>query len=482
MRGKFFICLIILTLLTGILACNLPEFGTSTQSETPTELTIESQSQDEPDPETTDPIQETQPTEEDTGIEAQPVSIEPGERIQPTDLIYLGAFRLPDPSGVSNWDYSGHGLTYCPKGDPSGGEDGHPGSLYGVGHDHQLHISEISIPVPINSRDLNALNTATTLQPFADLTDGIFSAEEMTIPRVGIEYLPAQDNQSTDKIHFVWGQHFQDFEYSHGWAEPDLSNPQAAGPWFFDGYTNYVTSDYIFEIPQEWADSYAPGMRLATGRAREGLWSGRGPGLFAYAPWQDGNPPEPNATLTTMVPLLLYGTQEPGLPDIVSDESMAMNGYKDADHWMGGAWLTTDDKSALIFVGTKALGEAWYGFANGLVWPHDCAENNTCPDPPEWPHDDRGFWAEDFEAQMIFYDPAELAAVATGQMETWEPQPYATMSLENVLYDPDIDLSEYRRDLLGATAFDRVNGILYVIERLTDEYKSVVHIWKLAAE
>lgn len=67
-------------------------------------------------------------------------------------------------------------------------------------------------------------------------------------------------------------------------------------------------------------------------------------------------------------------------------------------------------------------------------------------------------------------------------METWEPQPYAVMSIEPVLYDPDINLAEYRRDLLAAAAFDRANGFLYVIERLVDEYKSVVHVWGLQAE
>lgn len=134
-----------------------------------------------------------------------------------------------------------------------------------MGHNYQLYISEISIPPPVNSRNLGDLNTATTLQPFSDLTDGIFVAEAMTIPRCGIEYLPPLGDQITGKIHYSWGQHIQAFEFSHGWAEVDLKNTQATGPRFFDGYTNYVTNDYLFEIPQDWADAYAPGMRLATG-------------------------------------------------------------------------------------------------------------------------------------------------------------------------------------------------------------------------
>jgi len=394
------------------------------------------------------------------------------------NLQYLGAFRLPDDPG---WEYSGHGLTYYPDGDPAA-SDNFTGSLFGVGHDQQLGVSEISIPMPVNSRNLADLPTAMTLQPFADLTGGIFNPEAMSIPRVGIEYLPSQGAQTTPKIHFTWGQHIQDFEPSHGWAELDLSNPQAAGPWVFDGYTNYVTNDYLFEIPPAWADAYLPGYRLATGRAREGLWSGRGIGLFAYAPWEDGNPPAPNATLTQVRPLLLYGRQDPGMPDIVSDESKAMAEYKEADHWWGGAWLTAGERSAVIFVGTKALGKEWYGFANGMVWPHDCTEQNNCPEPPEWPYDDRGFWAEGYEAQIVFYDPANLAAVATGQMETWEPQPYAILSIQDVLYEPELNFADYKRDLVGAAAFDRVNSFLYVFERLADEYKSVVHVWQVAGD
>ena len=94
-------------------------------------------------------------------------------------------------------------------------------------------------------------------------------------------------------------------------------------------------------------------------------------------------------------------------------------------------------------------------------------------------HIRNGYWAEGYEAQLIFFDPTELAAVVNDQMETWEPQPYAVMSIQDVLYDPNLNFGEYRRDLLGGAAFDRYNGILYIIERLTDEYKSVVHAWKL---
>ena len=62
--------------------------------------------------------------------------------IQPGDLTYLGAFRLPDMApgtpATMTWEYSGQALTYRPNGDPGGEGDGYPGSLFGAGHDVEL--------------------------------------------------------------------------------------------------------------------------------------------------------------------------------------------------------------------------------------------------------------------------------------------------------------------------------------------------------
>ena len=400
-----------------------------------------------------------------------------GNLIQPENFTYLGFFRLPESSGGSDWDYSGHGLTYYPEGDPDGSSDGFPGSLFGYGHDHQLFVSEISIPEPVITANLDSANTAKTLQPFSDLTSGLFSAEEMVIPRAGIEYLPEPE----PRLHFAFGQHIQDFETSHGWANLDLSNTDSQGAWLFGGFTNYVTNDYLFEIPPEWAAAISPGPLLASGRAREGLWSGRGPGLFAYQPGDLNKPISPGEPITNVIPLLLYGEQLPGQPDIVSTPDQAVVDYMEADHWWGGAWITSGESNSVVFAGTKALGEEWYGFANGVVWEHDCAESSppTCPDLPDWPYDNRGFWADDYQAQLIFYNPEDLIAVAQGTMDSWQPQPYAVYVLDDYLLDPELNHGEYKRDLVGAVAYDRVNNLFYMIERLVDEYRSVIHVWKI---
>ena len=329
------------------------------------------------------------------------------------------------------------------------------------------------------------LNTAAFLQPFSDVFGGLFPYLEQ--PRVGLCYLPPQAGQASGKVHYAFGLHLQDtgFEPSHGWFETNLSDPRPAGPWIFGGYSGYVTNDYLFEIPKAWADLYAPGLYLASGRCREGPWAGGGPGLFAYGPWNEGNPPAPGATLTNIRPLLLYGTQLPGLAEISFDASQTIPGHTDPDRWRGAAWLTAGDRSAVVFVGTKTVGRTWYGFADGTEWDYNCGQPGfaPCPQVPEWPYDNRGYWAEDFQAQMMFYSPDDLAAVAQGASETWAPQPYAVLDLSPFLFDPLYtvdDLIRYKRDFVGAVCFDRQNSLLYLFEMVAEEDgRSIVHVFRV---
>jgi hypothetical protein len=411
-----------------------------------------------------------------------PVPISPTNLILPEDIAYVGSFRLPESGDEFGWGYSGYAMTFYPEGDPEGPEDGYPGSLFILGHDQKQYVSEISIPTPVLSeaKDVYQLPYATTLQPFADIIGGMFG--ELEIPRAGLAYLPAQGTQSSGKLHFCWGQHFQ-FEQapSHGWSELDLSNPNPIGPWYINGYTNYISNDYLFEIPEDWAAAYTPGLRLVTGRFRDGSWGGLGPAMLAIGPWNEGNPPSPNSILEQVTPLLLYGEPQPGNPEIRINENQRMDIYSEPDEWSGGAWLTADEKSAVILIGTKAVGESWYGFSNGVVYPISGEPDETYPEVPDWPHDDRGWWSEGISAQMIFFDPSELASVAVGVLETWEPQPYTMLVLDEYLYDPGFDYERYKRYLLGAVAFDRENGILYIVERLADEDRSLIHVFKVTS-
>jgi hypothetical protein len=383
--------------------------------------------------------------------------------IQPGDLTYMGAFRLPDGvagSEVRTWAWGGFAMTYYPDGDPGGPDDGYPGSIFGTGHAWEYQVSEITIPAPVfsASKNLNALNTASTLQTFRYIMD----VSNREIPRVGLEYLPKQGSQTSDKLYFCFGEHMQaeSGEMTHGWCELNLSNPQIKRGWYLNtSYYEYNTNDYMFEIPSDWASTNTPGKILATGRFRDGGWSGQGPALYAISPWTQGNPP-PSGTHLQYVTLLKYtSTEDPESWNEATNHTM--DDYHHSDEWSGAVWLTSGSKSAVVFVGTKGTGDCWYGDSNGPCY--------DCPG-------ERGWWSTGFEGRFIFYDPDDLAKVASGTMEPWESQPYASLNVDQYLYHIESIQQWYH---LGAACFDRTRGYLYVFEPYVDEDKPIIHVWKL---
>jgi hypothetical protein len=483
-----------------ILGCNLPGTAANGTNNAPPILQQESNT---PQANPPDPALTT-----DSPAPVAPLST---NIIKPQDFIYLGAFRLPDDGDrPRTFAYGGSAMTFRPDGDPNGAQDGFPGSLFIMGHDRLPYgelangnqVAEVNIPKPIIADNPGALNQAEFLQGFQDIAKGRFTALE-EIPRVGMQYL--DNSLSGAKIHITWGQHFQEDEQnrvsSHAWFDPDLSNPDFQGEWYLGQQSPYSINGYMLAIPPAWADQYTGGHLLGTGRFKDGGWSGMGPALFAYSPWDDSGSPAKNGTRLEEVVLLLYENT------INSSEiEHAMVNYQHADEWEGAAWLTTPDgRQAVLFAGTKGTGNKfWYGFLNpeGAEKPcifeeyidqyTMCRMADGTPCPPEDLHEcaghtsERGWWSASKSAQFILYDPADLARVAGGHMQPWEPQPYASIVIdEHLLMNPAgveqelLGSGEQRRYRIGDASFDQENGLLYVLELFADEAKPVVHVWQV---
>jgi len=431
--------------------------------------------------------------------------------IQPGSFVYVGAFRLPGgDTPPQTFAYGGNAMTFNPDGDPSNGDD-FPGSLFITGHDRMAYgdlpdgdqIAEVSIPTPGFSDSPSGLPEAAFLQDFHDVTAGYFTELE-EIPRVGLQYLnhPA----TGPKLHLAWGQHLQfDDVASHAWVNATLGDPDLQGVWFIGNQDPYRVNGYLFDIPIPWADAYTNGRYLATGRMRDGGQGGMGPALFAYRPWLPDGSPSPSGTHLEETTLLLY--ENAYNTEVIT---RSLNGYQHPDAWEGGAWITTQDgRGAVLFAGTKSNGtKYWYGYRNAAGPQVPCVDAEvtdftTCrmADGSACPPEDfagccsdaagtcisyRGWWSTRFDAQFILYDPAELARVAAGEIESWEPQPYAAIDIDEHLYlsPPEWDViglgaGDQRRMRIGAVAFDRDNGYLYVLELYADEAKPVVHVWKI---
>ena len=434
----------------------------------------------------------------------------PASRVAPTDFEYLGAFRLPDGGARSmTFEYGGNAMTFRPGGDPGGSADGFAGSLFVSGHDRMPYgelpdgsrVAEVSIPAPAVSRDVEALPVARLLQPLADVTGGLFAGID-EIPRIGLQFLDRPE--TGPRVHLAWGEHLPPppDRPTHAWFEPDLSAPRPKGAWFLTGLSPYAVNGYMLEIPEAWANAHAGGRVLGTGRYRDGGLAGMGPALYAYRPWLDaaGTAPAAGAALPSTT-LLQYqstlGTEE---------VARCLAGTQHADAWEGAAWLTTaSGKSAVLFAGTKGIGERfWYGFLNPAGPDRPCVagdfvnEYTTCrfadgtPCPPSdlvecaGHTSSRGWWSSRFAGRLLLYDPDDLARVAAGTMEPWAPQPYAFLDVEPWLFhNPSrVDLEEIgpgvqQRFRLGDVTFDRGSGLLYLLELYADGAKPVVHVFRV---
>ena len=426
------------------------------------------------------------------------------------DFLYLGAFRLPEgEERPLTFSYGGEAMTWIPDADSPGTPDRLPGLLLIMGHNRMPYgelpdgnqVALVTIPAPVNSRDVEDLSRASFIGEFHSVASGYFT-EYVEIPRVGMQYLDAAGGQ---RIHLCWGQHFHFEDTStatHAWFGLDLSDPGMQGPWFIGNQSLYSTNNYLFDIPVQWTQDNTGGKLLATGRFRDGGWSGMGPALFAYSPWPDasGTPAAPQTRLQETV-LLLYQSSE-----TTEDIERAMDGYQHGDEWEGGAWITTSSgKHGVLFAGTKSTGDRyWYGFINPAGSAYPCleeefigefilcrdADGTPCGNEASWvctePASGRGWWSTSFSAWFILYDPDDLASVARRDLQPWEPQPYAHLVIDDYLFfnpsavDTNIlGTGTQRRYRIGDIAFDREHGYLYVLELFADEAQPVVHVWEI---
>lgn len=382
--------------------------------------------------------------------------------VLPESLEYKGAFRLPKtPDQDSRWGYGGKALTYYPGGDPDGADDGYPGSLFGSGHVYHNLVSEVTIPVPAaipETGDISNLNTAETLQPFADITCGIKDElyEQFNVGDFGgLAYLPAQGAQTTGKLYWNFFQYYNvanNNHPSHGYSDLNLSDPKAEGAWHIGPYddSNYSakrTTNYMFDVPRDWGDAYIDGRYLLTGRGDGCGSSGNshGPPLYSFAPYLEEATPQPNASINSTI-LLMYPPFEGHFPD-----------WSPSDVWEGGVWLTSENesRSAVLIMGRKGLGQSHYGGPR----PGDCS-----------PY--KGYHSDPYETQFLFYDTGELAEVARGEREYYNVTPYA-------IFRPKEDFLPSCSGAVGGAAFDRERGILYVVQQNGEN--PVVHVYNITS-
>ena len=397
--------------------------------------------------------------------------------LSPADLHYLGAFAAPEsvlPPDFDEWAYGGHALSFRPGGDPTGPEDGFPGSLYLAGNAQKDTVGEITIPTPTITDDFSLLARAGILQGVTDLTGGLLAAACTACSSCdcaawdmgGLQVLENVDRLAWTI--FDWYNAGAEDLVSLGWSTFDMIT--TSGMWHIgprpndlpDPFHNGKTSDYLFTAPSAFASQHLGNRWLLSGYHRESgaLGGSQGPTLYAMAPWLDGTPPAAGSDVDA-IPLFYYRW----FLDCTENQydQCDFDGYRVDDQWGGGAWVDTGTEAAILVFGLKGLGDNCYGDP-GVECPPDACE----------PY--RGYHSDPYEPQILFYDPAVVTEIVEGTRDPWDIQPYEVFSPQEEVFDPDCGV-------LSSVALDRENGLIYVAESAAGEWgDTAIHVWRVVAD
>ena len=400
--------------------------------------------------------------------------------INPAGFEYLGAIRFPESA---NW--GGEMFGYNPSGDGgttgSGAADGYPGSwfLSNINTPESGNIGEMSIPAPVKSHDVDALNECTVLQDFTNVRPANVAAwPYVDIWQGDLCAMPVPGSSQT-VLYSTWAFYYQvggDKTASLAFCDPfNLAGSTVRGAWNIGPAAgppvDAALNDYLFSVPDAWASTNTDGKTLVTGRNREGGLSGLGPTLFAVAPVSFANPPDANADLAVTT-LLQYG------PVTASDNyhfPNAFTTYNHADWFRGAAWLETGNQSAVAIVGNKARGNNWYGYAGERMLHDWVTADIPYPDFYTTDPDGKGWRGHNKIPMIVLYAPEDLAQVARGTMQAYEPQPYAAVRLDtSVFFGPTRTIRE--------AAWDGERRLFYVLEFVPElDGRPIIHTWRVTS-
>ncbi|HUN75606.1 MAG TPA: hypothetical protein VMU40_13915 [Steroidobacteraceae bacterium] len=376
--------------------------------------------------------------------------------LQLSNLVYQGSFRLPQMNCGSNYacfSYGGTALTY----------DAADNSLYVVGDPYGQLSTEISIPAVVNTASLNALNTASLLQPFADPTNGernLVNTASSVGKKIGgqlifggklivsvYSYYDANGTQSTS--HFV--------------ASPNLSNEtQVAGPFRVGTVYPGFVSGYMTTVPTEWQATF--GGPAFTGNCCLNIiaFQSNGPSVSTFDPSQLGVLlPLPAAVLVG------YPHSEP-LGSGWGTQSALFNGTTQVT----GVVFPPGTRSVLFF-GRQGVGPFCYGegTTNAALNGQPTGQGDiSCYDPA---NGNKGVHAYPYVYQIWAYDANDLAAVKSGSKSAYQIAPYGVWTFHLPFESAD-------QHLLGGTGFDPTNNLIY-LSQLNEDANSnpIIHVFKV---
>lgn len=368
------------------------------------------------------------------------------------DFEYQGAFRLPaDTYGGSSLNYSEGPIEY--------NSDNH--SLFVVGHSHHQAIAEFAIPDLVKSSDILDLNMAAApLQSFSTVLDSTTNGNPQSINRIGgMTYIG--NNGSPQLV--VNGYEYYDApgDNSHTTLvvrdSRNISGSEKAGYTRFNGGAGH-TSGWISPVPFIWQSLI--GSTHITGQSSGIPIISRtsvGPSAFAFNASDLISAPLPDPILTTK------------LLDFSLDNRL----HADLSNSSGKNNLWTHLSRAtfgFVVPGTRTYATLGFsgGHASGVCYKCTQDNGNLCG----------GYCAraaDDYYHYYWLWDIADLLAVKSGSMNSYDVRPYAYGKFPTA----------FNSNELGGGSFDPVSGLLFLsvqrADRSQGEYSNppIIVVYKL---
>jgi hypothetical protein len=373
--------------------------------------------------------------------------------LQMSDLVYQGAFRVPDgqfgSSQYANFDYSDDGLAYNPA----------HNSLFIKGHTYAQMVAEISIPTLVNSNNINNLNTATVLQNFADITEGQLNQENIpysATPNVILGGLLVYNNKLIGS-YWAYYDNGPVQQKSHFYHSLTLGQSGTFKGMYKVNYQNAFASflgGYMTAVPSEWQS--ALGGPALTGHCCTSIIGHQslGPSAWVFDPDKLGvQDPVPST------PVVHYPLSHPSLG--TWDHPLPANPIYDIATTITGVVFPAGTRSILFF-GHTGLGEQCYGTGG----------NGDCNDPA---NSYKGCHAYPYSYYVWAYDVNDFVAVKNGQKNPWDIRPYLTSTLTLPFTS-----NEAFNELNGA-AYDPATQRLYIAQKCAPDVYClpVIHVFKV---
>jgi hypothetical protein len=348
--------------------------------------------------------------------------------LRQSSMVYVGAFRPPKgtaagPMAVNTTN----------------------GTLF-VTNNVTRMVTEISMPVPVNATDVNALPMAELVQGPYDPTDGKRNTTDGdTQNGVNIGGLLAYKNKLYTTVYSYYDALGKQ-TLSHFTSDLNLAlTNDAKGPYRVEAPKAGMVSGYMTPIPTAW--QAALGGPVLNGNCCLAIISrsSYGPAAFAIDPALiGGDGAAPSAEL------LYYPASSP--LRVWNSSNGVFNGTTKI---VGAAF--PDGARSVLFFGSQGYGTYCYG------------TGAECGDPAVF---DKGNHAYPYKYQVWAYDAADLALVREGKIAPWTVTPYEIWNLT-----PTFALETAR--VYGAT-FDQAKGLLYINQAAgKDSSTPIIQVYRI---